>query len=58
MVSAVSSFGGAVSWLSFTGSDSDGVGAGSEDVASVTSIALASSGTSASYSVLIRTTGR
>lgn len=48
--SVVSSFEGRVTSLSFAGSDSDGVGAGSGDVASVDSAALASFGTSASYS--------
>ena len=51
--SVLSSFGGAAT--SFTASDSDGAGAGSDDVASVVSAALASFGTSASYRVLPRT---
>ena len=52
----LSSFGGAAT--SFTASDSDGAGAGSDDVASVVSAALASFGTSASYRVLPRTAER
>ena len=48
-VSVVSSFEGVGTWLSVTGSDSDGAGVGSEDVASVVSTALTSLGTSASY---------
>jgi len=56
--SVVSSFKGVAAWLSFASSDSDGARAGSEDVASVVSTALASFGASASYSTLIRTTGR
>lgn len=56
--SVVSSFEGAAAWLSTTGSDSGEVEAGSEDVASVTSAALASFGTSASYKRSVRTTRR
>ena len=56
--SVVSSFEGAAALLSITGSDSGEVGAGSEDVASVTSATLESFGTSASYRTSIRTTRR
>ena len=45
----VSSFEGVGTWLAVTGSDSDGAGAGSEEVASVVSTGLTSFGTSASY---------
>ena len=44
--------------LSFTGFDSDGVEAGSEEAASVVSTPLASFGISASYNALIRTAER
>ena len=54
--SVVSSFEGAAAWLSAADSDCGEVGAGSEDVASVTSAALASFGTSASYKRSVRRT--
>jgi len=53
-----SSFEGAAAWSSVTGSGFDGAGAGSEDVASVVSTALASFGASASYGTSIRITER
>ena len=48
----VSSCEGAATWLSVTGSGSDGAGVDSEDVASVSSTASVSFGTSASYSTI------